>query len=603
MSVTEPSETPTPEAAAGRLRSDYCGELRAGDVGRRVAVCGWVNTRREHSQHLAFVDVRDHTGIIQAVVPGAHDLRSEYVVRIVGTVTARTPETVNPRLATGEVELKDCSVEILSEAEPPPFPVDERPGQTTDEVLRLRHRYLDLRRERMQRNLRLRARVNTGIRRSMDAQGFVEIETPLLIASTPEGARDFVVPSRLTPGSFYALPQSPQLFKQLCMVGGVDRYYQIARCLRDEDLRADRQFEFSQLDAEASFVTQDEVLEVISNAVAEATEAATGERPAVPDGFPRMTWHEAMERYGSDKPDVRFGLELVELTELFAHTSFNAFKAPCVKGIRVPGGASRTRNQLDALTDRAKRYGAKGLVWIKVEPGDPAPVLTSPVAKFLSEDEQAGLVKAFAAEAGDLLLLVADARPRVRHVLGLLRLELGRPPVTEGGLHFLWVVDFPLFEDLDEAGNPIPAHHPFTMPHADDVDLLVSAEGEDLLRIRSQSYDLVLNGWELGSGSVRIHRPDIQRQVFARLGISEEEAQAKFGFLLEAFRYGAPPHAGFAFGIDRLAALLAGEENIREVIAFPKTQSGADPLTSAPTPIDPRHLDELGLRLLPPKAD
>jgi aspartyl-tRNA synthetase len=311
-----------------------------------------------------------------------------------------------------------------------------------------------------------------------------------------------------------------------------------------------------------------------------------------------------MERFGSDKPDVRFGLELVELTDLFTATGFNAFKAACVKGIRVPGGATKTRNQLDALTDKAKRFGAKGLVWMKAEDGDGgALTLNSPVAKFLSDDEKAGLVKTMAAESGDLILIVADERTRVRHVLGLLRLELGRPPVTEGGFNFLWVVDFPLFEDLDEAGNPIPAHHPFTMPHPEDLDLFQRAEGAELLQVRSQAYDLVLNGWELGSGSVRIHRPDIQRKIFALLGIGDEEAKAKFGFLLEAFRYGAPPHAGFAFGIDRLAALLAGEENIREVIAFPKTQSGTDPLTSAPTPIDARYLDELGLRLLPRAAD
>jgi aspartyl-tRNA synthetase len=599
--VTEPTPA-LPEPGAPKLRTDYCGALRIGDENRRVAVCGWVHSRREHSQHLAFVDVRDHTGVIQAVVPGAHDMRSEYVVRVVGTVVARSADTVNPRLATGEIELKDCEVEVLATAEPPPFPIEEREGQSTDEIVRLRHRYLDLRRERMQRNLRVRSRVNAAIRRSMDDQGFVEIETPLLVASTPEGARDFVVPSRLAPGSFYALPQSPQLFKQLCMVGGIDRYYQIARCLRDEDLRADRQFEFSQLDAEASFVTQEEVLEVISASVAAAVEAVTGHRPEVP--FPRMTWHEAMERFGSDKPDVRFGMELVELTEIFAATGFNAFKAPCVKGIRVPGGAAKTRNQLDALTDQAKRWGAKGLVWMKVEAGEGgAPLLNSPVAKFLSDEEKAALVPSLGAEIGDLLLIVADERSRARHVLGLVRLELGRPRVTEGGFHFLWVVDFPLFEDLDEAGNPIPAHHPFTMPHADDLPLLEGAEGAELLRIRSQAYDLVLNGWELGSGSVRIHRPDIQQQVFTRLGIAKEEAEEKFGFLLDAFRYGAPPHAGFAFGIDRLVALLAGEENIREVIAFPKTQSGADPLTSAPTPIDPRYLDELGLRLLPPKVD
>ncbi len=583
--------TDTPDVPS--MRTDMCGELTAADVGRQVAVCGWVARRREHGEHLAFVDLRDRTGLVQCVVDGAADLRSEYVVRIVGTVRHRPEGTLNPNLATGEIEIGDCEVEILSTAEPPPFPIGER--LDTDETLRLRYRYLDLRRDRMQRNLRLRATVNSAIRRAMEEQDFVEIETPMLIASTPEGARDFVVPSRLKPGSFYALPQSPQLFKQLCMVGGIDRYYQIARCLRDEDLRADRQFEFMQLDAEASFVTQDEVLAFISHAVSSAVEAVTGERPA---DIPRMTWHEAMERFGSDKPDIRFGMELVELTDLFAATEFNAFKAPCVKGIRVEGGADRTRKQLDELTETAKRYGAKGLVWMKVEDDG---TLTSPVAKFLSESELDGIRSTLGASAGDLLLLVADDRRTVRHVLGLLRLELGRPPVNEGGLQFLWVVDFPLFEGLDDIGRPIPAHHPFTMPHAEDLHLL-GGSPDELLDVRSQAYDLVLNGWELGSGSVRIHRSDLQQRIFSILGIGEEEARAKFGFLLDAFRFGPPPHAGFAFGIDRLVAVLAGEENIREVIAFPKTQTGSDPLTNAPTPIDPAQLDELGLRVLPPKA-
>jgi aspartyl-tRNA synthetase len=577
------------------MRSDHCGTLRADDIGRRVALCGWVARRREHGEHLAFVDLRDHTGIVQCVVDGSADVRSEYVVRIVGTVRARLEGTENANLATGQVELGECEVEILNVAEPPPFQLDDRVG--VDEMVRLAHRYIDLRTERMQRNLRLRAKVNGALRRAMDDQGFVEVETPMLIASTPEGARDFVVPSRLSPGQFYALPQSPQLFKQLCMVGGVDRYYQIARCLRDEDLRADRQFEFMQLDAEASFASQEEVLAFITVAISAAVEAVTGERVA---DVPRITWLEAQERFGSDKPDTRFGMELVELTDLFADTGFNAFKAGCVKGIRVPGGGDATRSRLDDLTDKAKRWGAKGLVWMRVKDGGE---LDSPVAKFLSEGELAGLVAATGAEAGDLLLIVADERPKVWHVLGLLRLELGRPPVTEGGLQFLWVVDFPLFEALGDDGRPIPAHHPFTMPHADDVHLLDADDPAELLNVRSQSYDLVLNGWELGSGSVRIHRSDIQSRMFGLLGISEEEAQAKFGFLLDAFRFGAPPHAGFAFGIDRLVALLAGEENIREVIAFPKTQSGSDPLTHAPTPIDARHLDELGLRLLPSKKD
>jgi aspartyl-tRNA synthetase len=447
----------------------------------------------------------------------------------------------------------------------------------------------------MQRNLRARATVNSAIRRAMEAQGFVEIETPMLIASTPEGARDFVVPSRLHPGAFYALPQSPQLFKQLSMVGGVDRYFQIARCLRDEDLRADRQFEFMQLDAEASFVGQDEVLAFVSTAIREATRAVTGTEVG---DIPSITWQDAMERYGSDKPDVRFGLELVELTPVFASTGFKAFAGQTVKGIRLPGGADMSRKRLDDLTDAAKRWGAKGLVWMRVG----VDTLDSPVAKFLSDAELAGIRDGLGAMAGDLLFLVADERMVANHVLGLLRLELGRPPVTEGGLHFLWVVDFPLFEGVGDDGAPQPAHHPFTMPHPDDVGLLSSDDPADLLRVRSQAYDLVLNGWELGSGSVRIHRSDVQQTVFGLLGIGPEEAQERFGFLLDAFRYGAPPHAGFAFGIDRLVALLVGEENIREVIAFPKTQSGADPLTNAPTAIDPGYLAELGLRTLPPKG-
>ena len=573
------------------MRTDHCGTLTASDIGREVAVCGWVARRREHGEHLAFIDLRDHTGFVQCVVDGAADLRSEYVVRITGTVRNRPEGTINANIPTGEIEIGDCSVEILNVAEPPPFQLNDR--VEVDEMVRLAHRYVDLRTERMQRNLRVRAKVNGAIRRAMDDQGFVEIETPMLIASTPEGARDFVVPSRLSPGSFYALPQSPQLFKQLCMVGGIDRYYQIARCLRDEDLRADRQFEFMQLDAEASFVSQEEVLAFISVAVSAAVEAVTGETVGE---VPRMTWHEAQERFGSDKPDIRFGMELIELTPVFASTEFNAFKADCVKGIVVDGGAEFTRSKLDELTDKAKRWGAKGLVWMRVKDGGE---LDSPVAKFLSPEELAGLVATTGATTGDLLLIVADDRPKVCHVLGLLRLELGRPPVTEGGLQFLWVVDFPLFEALDDAGNPIPAHHPFTMPHAEDVALLDSGDPLDLLKVRSQAYDLVLNGWELGSGSVRIHRGDIQQRMFGLLGIGPEEAQNKFGFLLDAFRFGAPPHAGFAFGIDRLVALLAGEENIREVIAFPKTQSGIDPLTHAPTPIDAAQLDELGLRVLP----
>ncbi len=573
------------------FRTDYCGELRSSDVDREVTVCGWVAHRREHGEHLAFVDLRDHTGLIQCVVDNAHDIRSEHVLRITGTVTPRFDGTVNESLGTGEIELQSCVVETLSVSEPPPFPLDR--VETVDENTRIRHRYVDLRTDRMQRNLRTRAVVNSAIRKSMEDQGFLEVETPNLIASTPEGARDFVVPARQRPGTFYALPQSPQMFKQLCMVGGIDRYYQIVRCFRDEDLRADRQFEFSQLDMEAAFVTEDEVLAYISVAIAAVVKAIRGEEVGE---IPRMTWLEAQERFGSDKPDMRFGMELVELTEIFSETDFKVFQSPSIKGIRVPGGAEIGRNKLDALTEKVKGWGAKGLVWIKVgENGE----VTSPVAKFMSGTEIAALLEKLEAEPGDICYLVADSRRTTRHILGLLRLELGKPPVSEGGLNFLWITEFPLFEALSETGDPVPAHHPFTMPHVDDFDLL-DGEGEALLEIRSQAYDLTLNGWELGSGSVRIHRGDIQSRIFELLGISAEEAEVKFGFLLDAFRYGAPPHAGFAFGIDRLTALLCGEENIREVIAFPKTQSGADPLTKAPTPIDDKHLAELGLRVLPP---
>ncbi len=585
---------------ATTMRTDLCGSLRLADAGRAVVVCGWVDRRREHSEHLAFVDLRDHSGVLQCVVDGARDLRSEYVVRISGKVCERPAGTANPALPTGDVELQDCTVETLSGAEPPPFPLDER-GEV-DETLRLRHRYVDLRKPRMQRNLRARAGLNRAVRQAMDAQGFIEVETPLLIASTPEGARDFVVPSRKEPGAFYALPQSPQIFKQLAMVGGIDRYYQIARCLRDEDLRADRQFEFSQLDVEASFVGRSDVLGFVSAAVVAATVEVAGVDPGE---IPLMTWHEAMERFGSDKPDTRFGMELAELTPLFAGTEARVFQAPCVKGIRLSGGAdSLSRSRIDELVAACQRWGARGLAWMRVVASDAGgTALDAGVAKFLSESEAAGVIDALGARAGDMVFLVADERPTVRRVLGLLRLELGRPAVNDGSFNYLWVVDFPLFEGIGASGEPIPSHHPFTMPHEADLPLLTSGEplgSEALLGVRSQAYDLVLNGWELGSGSVRIHRGDVQQRIFELLGITQEQARSRFGFLLDAFKYGAPPHAGFAVGLDRLAALLVGEENIREVIAFPKTQSGADPLTGAPSPIAGAHLRELGLQIPPP---
>jgi len=572
------------------MRTHRCGELRAENIGETVALAGWVGRRREHGEKLAFVDIRDHTGITQCVVDNDVDVRSEYVVRIVGVVRARPDGTVNPGLPTGEVEVGDCTVEVFRTAVAPPFPIDAR-ADGVDENIRLQHRYLDLRRERMQHNLRVRAAVNAATRKAMERQDFVEVETPMLVPSTPEGAREFLVPSRKEPGSFYALPQSPQLFKQLLMVGGVDRYYQIARCLRDEDLRADRQYEFMQLDMEMSFVDQDDVLDAVSEAVLDSAEAVSGERPLP---IERITWHDAMNRFGIDKPDLRFGMELVELTDAFAATEFKAFAgAGSIKGICVPGKADAIgRNQLDKLTDKAKSIGAKGLVWMKVT----AEGLDSPVAKFLSEAEQSEVAERLGAEPGDLLLIVADEWMTTCEVLGTLRNDLGRPPVHHGPLRFVWVVEFPLFVGVDrETGRPKPGHHPFTTPHPDDVGKMIS----DPMSVRSIAYDLVLNGWELGSGSIRIHEPELQKQVFAVLGITDEEADRKFGFFLNPFDYGAPPHGGFGLGLDRLVAILAGEENIREVIAFPKTQSGADPMTNSPVEGDPEQLAELGLRVLP----
>ncbi|MGA1257067.1 MAG: aspartate--tRNA ligase [Ilumatobacteraceae bacterium] len=577
------------------LRTHSCGQLGAAHVGSRVTLAGWVARRREHGDKLAFLDVRDFSGVMQCVIDDGTDARSEWVVQVTGTVTARPAGTVNANLSTGEVELTDCTLVVLNSAEPPPFPIDQRADEV-DENIRLKFRYLDVRRERMQRNLRLRASVNSAIRTAMEGQGFVEVETPLLMPSTPEGAREFLVPSRKEPGSFYALPQSPQLWKQLLMVAGVDRYYQIARCLRDEDLRADRQYEFTQLDAEMSFVTKDDVLAAISHAVLAAAHAATGETPPP---IEQITWHDAMNRFGTDKPDMRFAMELVELTDAFVGTAFKAFaSAPSIKGIRVdaatyPEAAAFGRNKLDQLTERAKQLGAKGLVWIKV--GD-AGALESPVAKFLSDAEKSTLVAALGATSGDLLLLVADEWSTTCAVLGQLRNDLARPPVHEGPYRYVWVVDFPLFIGINPTTKkPQPGHHPFCHPHPDD---LVKMES-DPLHVRALAYDLVLNGWELGSGSIRIHEPELQRRVFQLLGIDDATADRKFGFFLQPFRYGAPPHGGFAFGIDRLVAILAGEEHNREVIAFPKTQSGLDPMTNAPGPVDAGQLNELGLRTLP----
>jgi aspartyl-tRNA synthetase len=574
------------DCEATSLRDLLCGSINESHVGERLSVCGWVAKRREHGEHLAFLDIRDHSGVVQAVVQGSVDVKSEYVVRVTGTVTPRPEGTVNVKLPTGTVELSDCQVEVLSLADAPPFQLDDRVD--IDEQVRLRYRYLDLRREAMQRNLRLRALVNAALRRAMDAQGFCEVETPLLWAPTPEGAREFVVPSRLRPSEFYVLPQSPQIAKQLLMVGGFDRYFQIARCLRDEDLRADRQFEFTQLDLEASFVSQDDVLTFVSMAVLDAAEVATGARP----GFiERMTWAEALDLYGTDKPDLRFGMVLHDLSDVFESSEVKAFAAPTVKAMRVAEGASLARSKLDELTELAKSLGAKGLAWFRVTPEG----LDSPLAKFLSTRESAAISSVDGARVGDLVLVVADEYAPACRVLGALRVSLGSPPVGDGPHHYVWVTEFPMFDGVDDDGNLQAAHHPFTMPHPEDLALIET----EPLKVRSQAYDLVLNGWELGSGSVRIHRADIQSRIFRALGISDDEAQSRFGFLLGAFKFGAPPHAGFAFGIDRLVAIFAGEENIREVIAFPKTQSGADLMTGAPKSITERQLRDLHLKFAP----
>ncbi len=571
---------------ATSMRDHLCASISDALVGQTVTVCGWVAKRREHGEHLAFVDVRDRSGVVQCVVDGSVDVRSEYVVAVTGTVSPRPEGTVNDKLATGTVELTNCVVEVLSAAEPPPFQIDDRAD--VDEQVRLRYRYVDLRREKMQRNLRLRAAINSTLRRAMERQGFCEVETPLLWAPTPEGAREFVVPSRLHPGEFYVLPQSPQIAKQLMMVGGFDRYYQIARCLRDEDLRADRQFEFTQMDIEASFVTQEDIFTFVSEAVLDAAEMATGVRPGT---IGRMTWSDALDLYGTDKPDLRFGMVLQDLSAAFASTEVKAFGAPTVKAIRVPGGAEFSRSKLDALTEQAKSLGAKGLAWFRVT----SEGLDSPLVRFLNDDEQAAIRGVDGADIGDLILVVADEYELACKVLGALRLTLGAPPVSQGPHHYVWITDFPMFEGVDEDGNLQAAHHPFTMPNLEDLDLIAT----DPLKVRSQSYDLVLNGWELGSGSVRIHRGDIQARIFSALGISDEEAENRFGFLLGAFKYGAPPHAGFAFGIDRLTAIFAGEDNIREVIAFPKTQSGADVMTGAPKNITERQIRDLRLKFAP----
>jgi aspartyl-tRNA synthetase len=579
MSARIDAVTPPP---AG-LRTHYVGALGEELVGTDVALCGWVARIRDHGEHLVFVDLRDHTGVVQCVLDGGVRPHVEAAVRVVGTLARRPEGTENPDLATGLLEVRATSIETLGDAEPLPLPLE--PHSEVDEATRLRWRFLDLRRERMQRNLRARAAALAAIRRALDVLGFVEVETPLLWTPTPEGAREFLVPSRLQPGTFYSLPQSPQIAKQLLMVGGIDRYYQIARCLRDEDLRADRQFEFTQLDLEASFITQSDVRHFISSAIRAVVAALRGVGDLPID---EITWQEAMRRWGSDKPDRRFGMELVDVTDVVATAGVRALAASYAAAIVVEEPLARSR--LDQLTEQARSLGAKGLAWFRVDSIDPLEV-SSPLQKALGPEVLANLIARVGARTNSTVLVVADSFTVASTVLGQLRLTLGRHLADPDALDVCWVVDFPLFEGYDADGRLQSAHHPFTMPHEEDLELLET----DPLAVRSQSYDLVMNGWELGSGSVRIHRPDIQARIFRALGLAEAEARERFGFLLDAFRYGAPPHGGFAFGVDRLVALLVGESTIREVIAFPKTQSGQDLMTGAPKPVDGATLASLGL--------
>jgi aspartyl-tRNA synthetase len=581
---------------ANEYRDAWAGELDASRAGETVRVAGWVHRRRDHGG-LIFIDLRDRSGIVQLVfhpetAPDAHALaerlRSEHVVSASGEVVRREAGNVNPNLPTGEIEIAVAAVEVLAESPTPPFPVDE--DTPVDELLRLRHRVLDLRRGGMQRTVALRHTIVRAIRDYLNAHDFLDIETPILTKSTPEGARDFLVPARMSPGDFYALPQSPQLFKQMLMMSGFERYYQIARCFRDEDLRADRQPEFTQLDLEMSFVEEDDVITTIEAMLTRVFEAAGFEAPAAP--WPRMGYDEAMLRFGSDRPDVRFGLEIADLGEAVAGTEFRVFSGVLenggvVRGLNA-GAVEAPRSVLDQLTEVVKRHGAGGLVWAFV--GSDGEWRTS--ARALGETERAAIATRLQARPGDLLLLVADQPAVAATALGELRLELSRRfDLVPAGRHaLLWVVDFPMFEWNADEGRWDALHHPFTAP---------VGSFDDPGALRSRGYDIVLDGTEIGGGSIRINRPEVQQQVFNALGISEQEADERFGFLLEALRYGAPPHGGIALGIDRIVAILGGRDSIRDVIAFPKTASGSDPLTGAPSPVDDRQLRELGIRTLP----
>lgn len=579
-------------------RTDGCGDLRLEDAGRAVVLNGWVHRRRDHGG-LIFVDLRDRSGLVQVVFNEevnaeayavADTLRNEYVLTLRGVVRKRVPGAENPELPTGAIEVEATGVELLNKAAELPFQINERGD--VDDAVRLRHRALDLRRPRMQQMLALRHRAAKAVRDFLDGEGFWEIETPMLTRSTPEGARDYLVPSRVHPGKFYALPQSPQLFKQLLMAGGAERYFQIARCFRDEDLRADRQPEFTQIDAEMSFVEQEDVLDVMERMTVYMFKEAAGVELETP--FPRLSYFEAMEKYGTDKPDLRFGMEIVDVSAVVKDSDFRVFTAALEQGGRVralkaPGAGGFTRREIDELAELAVGWGAKGLAWMAVEEEG----VRSPIGKFFSDDVQRNLLETLDASPGDLLLFAADNDDVTSTVLGRLRLRLGKQllDIDPNRYVCLWIVDWPLFLTDPETGELEAAHHPFVAPVAEDIPLLDTEPG----KVRGQLYDLVINGYESASGSLRIHRRDVQETVFRVLGLSDEEVRDKFGFLLDAFEHGTPPHGGIAFGFDRLIMLLAKTDNIRDVIAFPKTQSAADLLTGAPASVDGAQLDELHL--------
>lgn len=588
------------ETLEGMSRTHHCGKISKDDTGKEVVVCGWVSRRRDHGG-LIFVDLRDRSGLVQTVFaedkmgeqafPKAESLRSEYVIAVRGRVSLRSAETINPHMPTGEVEIYCEELRILNTAQTPPFYIQD--NIDVDETLRLKYRYLDLRRPEMQKNIILRHRVTKIMRDYFDRNGFLEIETPMLTKSTPEGARDFLVPSRLNPGKFYALPQSPQIFKQILMLAGYEKYFQIVRCFRDEDLRADRQPEFTQLDIEMSFIDQEYILNTMENMVIELFDKAIASKVTGP--FLRMTWQDAMDRFGSDKPDLRFGMELMDISEYVRGSEFKVFESVLknggqVKVINVEGYANIPRRELDGLVEYVKNYGAKGLAWIQYTDSE----IKSPFKKFYSEETFNKIKEATGAKTGDLLLVVADKPLVVAQALGELRLEMGRRRnlIDPDKLSFLWVVNFPMFEYEEEEKRWKAMHHPFTAPCDEDVQYLMSDPG----RVKAKAYDMVLNGTEIGGGSLRIYNSDLQEKVFEAIGLTPEQARVKFGFMLDAFKYGTPPHGGIAFGLDRLVMIMAKRKSIRDVIAFPKTQSASCLMTQAPSDVDNKQLRDLSIK-------